>query len=206
MRYRRDDDAGFGSGLGGNWGASWDPHREWEGPLVTRGVNRDGSRIPRPHPDEHEAPPAHSHREHGGFSNYAGGGDRDRVSRPHFSESTASHYQQHGYGMSQYESPDWETERGPHYGKGPKGYKRSDDRIREEVCEVMSRQGFVDASEVEVTVESGVVRLTGTVETRTDKRALEQMADRVHGVEEVRNEIRLRRFVSPKGNGKVAHS
>jgi osmotically-inducible protein OsmY len=55
------------------------------------------------------------------------------------------------------------SERGPHWGKGPKGYKRSDDRIREEVCECISQQGHVDASEVEVRVQGGEVTLTGTV-------------------------------------------
>lgn len=89
---------------------------------------------------------------------------------------------------------------------------------------MMSRQGFIDASDVEVTVEGGVVRLVGTVASRADKRALEQMADRVHGVEEVRNEIRLKHLVReapvsqraarppvaeappPPSNGRSAHS
>lgn len=199
MRYRNDD-GGFGSGMGGSFGTSagYDPHREWDGPLATRGVGRDGSRVPREHEDERAA---------------------------HYSEWQARQqgmphpmHQQHGYGLSQYASPT-EPERGPHYGKGPKGYKRSDDRIREEICEVMSRQGYIDASDIEVMVEGGVVRLTGLVETREEKRALEQMADHVHGVEEVQNEIRLRRLaqrdqpapsarapVSQNGNVRTAQS
>jgi hypothetical protein len=84
-------------------------------------------------------------------------------------------------------------ERGPHFGRGPKGYKRSDDRIREDVCDVIARLGFVDASDVEIVVESGVVRLIGSVAWRRDKRVLEQVIERVHGVEEVRNELRLTR-------------
>jgi hypothetical protein len=217
------DDGGFGSGMAGMFGGrAYDPHREWEGPFTTRGVFRSGSRIPRAHEDEHpHDPPPHPslHREHGGFSNYAGGGDRDRFfpPNPHFSEAEAREmearrYEQHGYGQSQFADPsDWERESGPHYGKGPKGYKRSDERIREEICEVMSRQGFVDASDVEVFVEAGIVRLVGTVASRYDKRALEQMADRVHGVEEVENEIRLRReppraAPPPQGNGRPVHS
>jgi hypothetical protein len=179
MAYRRGD-MGFGSGLGPGFGSGggYDPHRAWEGPWTTRGVVREGSRVPREHDDEHPQ----SQR------NYAHGPEH-----PHFSEETARSYQQHGYGLSQY--PDSEIDRGPHYGKGPKGYKRPDERIREEVCEAMSRQGYIDASDVEVTVENGVVRLAGTVASRSDKRGLEQIADRVHGVEEVRNEIRLRHLV-----------
>jgi hypothetical protein len=42
-------------------------------------------------------------------------------------------------------------------------------------------------------VENGEVTLTGFVEHRDDKRALEDMADDVFGVEEVHNHLRLRR-------------
>ena len=180
MAYRRGD-AGFGSGLGPGFGGGggYDPHREWEGPWATRGVRREGSRVPREHEDEH--PQSVRSAPYG------------REPRPHFSEDTARNYQQHGYGLSQY--PDSDTERGPHYGKGPKGYKRSDERIREEVCEAISRQGFIDASDVEVTVDGGIVRLAGTVASRSDKRGIELIADRIHGVEEVRNEIRLKHLV-----------
>lgn len=82
---------------------------------------------------------------------------------------------------------------GPHYGKGPKGYTRSDERIREEVCEAILQQGRIDASDVEVFVETGVVRFEGTVDRRFDKVGLEHLADRVHGVVDVQNHIRLRR-------------
>lgn len=84
-------------------------------------------------------------------------------------------------------------DRGPHYGKGPKGYKRSDERIREEVCDCIARQGHIDASDVEVKVENGTVVLTGTVGERHHKRVLEQMVERLHGVDDVKNELRLKR-------------
>lgn len=90
------------------------------------------------------------------------------------------------------------ADRGPHHGKGPKGYRRSDERIREEACERIARQGWVDASEVEVHVENAVIRLTGTVASRDDKRGLERMLDRVHGVDEVRSELRLRLAAAPR--------
>src|SRR5262245_20667475 len=52
---------------------------------------------------------------------------------------------------------------GMHAGKGPRGYRRSDARIYEDVCEALTRDGEVDASDVEVTVEDGQVMLSGTV-------------------------------------------
>jgi hypothetical protein len=78
---------------------------------------------------------------------------------------------------------------------GPKGYRRPDDRIRDEVCEAIARSG-IDAREVEVAVEAGEVTLSGTAASREDKRALEDLADDVYGVEDVHNRIRLSHAVA----------
>jgi osmotically-inducible protein OsmY len=77
-------------------------------------------------------------------------------------------------------------------GRGPKGYRRSDDRVREEVCERIARSD-VNAENVEVQVENGEVTLSGEVENRRDKRRLEDLIEDVFGVDEVRNHLRLRR-------------
>jgi hypothetical protein len=95
-------------------------------------------------------------------------------------------------------------ERGPYWGKGPKGYRRTDERINDDVCESIAHQGWIDAGDVEVRVESGVVVLTGTVAQRQDKRRLELMAERVHGVDDVRNEIRVRREREREREGEAA--
>jgi hypothetical protein len=50
----------------------------------------------------------------------------------------------------------------------------------------------VDASEIEVTVSQGVVTLTGVVEDRSAKRAAEDIAEEVLGVDDVRNELKVR--------------
>lgn len=92
------------------------------------------------------------------------------------------------FGMS-----DRERFRGPHFGKGPKGFKRSDERIREDVSEAIARQGWIDATDVEVRVQSGEVILSGTVAHREDKRALERMIEDLPGVVDVHNEIRIPR-------------
>lgn len=90
-------------------------------------------------------------------------------------------------------------DRGPHFGKGPKGYRRSDERIREEVSEVIARQGWIDASDVEVTVQNGEVRLSGTIDQRAHKRRIELMIEDLPGVEDVHNEIRVKRSQSAAG-------
>jgi BON domain len=87
----------------------------------------------------------------------------------------------------------WESAHGPYVGVGPRGYRRSDERIREDVCERFAEHGQLDPSDVEVAVRGGEVLLTGSVATRTQKRLAEDIADRVFGVVEVQNHLHVQR-------------
>jgi osmotically-inducible protein OsmY len=78
-----------------------------------------------------------------------------------------------------------------HQGKGPKNYQRSDDRIKDDINDRLSDDWFIDASEIEVTVQNGEVTLAGSVEERTAKRRAEDIADSVSGVKNVENRIRV---------------
>lgn len=80
---------------------------------------------------------------------------------------------------------------GRYRGKGPRNYNRSDDRIKEDVNDRLSDDPFVDASEIEVTVSSGEVTLTGTVDHRSSKRRAEDLAESVSGVKNVENRLRV---------------
>ena len=80
-----------------------------------------------------------------------------------------------------------------HTGKGPRGYKRSDERIREDVCERLTEHHEVDAREVDVDVKNGEVTLTGTTSDRRQKLIAEQIVESVSGVIDVHNQIRIRR-------------
>lgn len=86
---------------------------------------------------------------------------------------------------------DWERQ-GPFAGRGPKGYQRSDSRIREDVSDRLTDAADVDASEIEVTVNNGEVTLSGTVRTREEKRRSEDLTDTVTGVREVHNSLHVR--------------
>lgn len=79
------------------------------------------------------------------------------------------------------------------YGKGPKGYKRTDDRIKEDVCEALHDARSVDASDIDVEVKEGTITLKGTVETREAKREAERCIEDLRGVVDVRNEIQVKR-------------
>jgi Predicted periplasmic or secreted lipoprotein len=83
--------------------------------------------------------------------------------------------------------------RGRHEGKGPKGFKRSDDRIKEEICEMLTRDPSIDASEIDIEVKEGEVTLTGSVPDRRMKHLAEDCVERSFGVRDVTNQIRVKR-------------
>lgn len=114
-------------------------------------------------------------------------------------EAGRTHRQQGRYESS----PPWELDEGgvqfgrraqsgPHRGRGPRSYQRSDDRIRDDVCDWLTEAADVDASDIEVQVTAGVVTLSGAVENRYAKRRAEDLAESVSGVREVQNNLRLR--------------
>jgi BON domain-containing protein len=82
-------------------------------------------------------------------------------------------------------------EAGPYAGVGPKGYKRSDERILEDVCERLTSHPSIDASDIEVQVSGGDVTLDGRVESRAVKHLTEAMVETVSGVKEVHNQLRV---------------
>jgi hypothetical protein len=106
----------------------------------------------------------------------------------------------YGFGgqYSQVESFTWDIE-GPYRGLGPRGYRRPDERIHEEVCDRLEAHGGVDASEVEVSVSAGEVTLSGTVPDRDMKRQAESAAESVRGVVDVHNRLTLGRPARPNG-------
>jgi osmotically-inducible protein OsmY len=82
-------------------------------------------------------------------------------------------------------------QRGEHRGRGPKGYRRSDERIKDDVNDRLSDDHFLDASDIDVNVEDSVVILTGHVSDRWDKRRAESIAESVSGVSNVENRLRV---------------
>ncbi|MGH8078445.1 MAG: BON domain-containing protein [Lysobacter sp.] len=75
-------------------------------------------------------------------------------------------------------------------GRGPRG-ERSDEAIREDVCERLSDDSLLDASEILVMVEERVVTLTGEVTERWMKHRAEDLADAARGAREIVNRIRI---------------
>jgi hypothetical protein len=76
-------------------------------------------------------------------------------------------------------------------GRGPKGFKRSDERVREAVSERLEEADDVDASDVAVDVSQGEVTLTGSVASRWMKRRAEDCIADLPGVKDVSNQLRV---------------
>lgn len=94
--------------------------------------------------------------------------------------------------------------RGRHAGKGPKDYLRSDARVLEDVCDRLSDDDEVDASDISVSVVAGEVTLTGSVIDRYSKRRAEHIAADVRGVIDVHNHLSTRKGMLRELGDKLA--
>jgi osmotically-inducible protein OsmY len=126
---------------------------------------------------------------------YGYGGETGRDTS--WSGPSSGTYGQHGspyvpWFGTRWDRGEWERE-GPFVGRGPKGYQRSDTRIREDVCDRLTDAPDIDASDVEVTVNNGDVTLSGVVRNREEKRRSEDLVENIAGVRDVHNHLRVSR-------------
>lgn len=94
--------------------------------------------------------------------------------------------QRRGFDLQWYEL----SRRGVHRGKGPRTYQRSDQRITEDINDLLTEDPYIDASDIEVSVEKGEVTLRGSVDSRHIKRRVEDIVEQVSGVKHVENRLR----------------
>ncbi|MCC7369092.1 MAG: BON domain-containing protein [Chloroflexi bacterium] len=80
---------------------------------------------------------------------------------------------------------------GPFTGRGPRNYQRSDERIREDICEALTQHGEIDASAMEVDVRQGVVTLRGVADSGRVRRLTEEIVEEITGVQDVENQLRV---------------
>lgn len=110
--------------------------------------------------------------------------------RERFAEERYGREPDFGYGFDQ--SP-YKRETGRFRGVGPKGYERSDERLREIICERLTDEPSVDASEVSLEVKDKVVKLSGFVSDRQTKFTIEDLVERCGGVKDIDNQLRVKR-------------
>ena len=76
-------------------------------------------------------------------------------------------------------------------GMGPSHYKRTDERIRDDIYERLTDSHVIDARSIMVDVNEGNVTLTGTVNERRMRYAAEDLVERVGGVANINNQLRV---------------
>ncbi len=133
-----------------------------------------------------------------GSSGYGARGFGGSSQTPGQQGSGTQGYGRQGYGGGQQsrgpqfgDDPSQRYGIGGHRGKGPKGYTRSDERIKEDINEKLWFDDDLDASNIEVEVRNGEVTLAGTVEDRYTKRAAEDLVEGLSGVKHVQNNLRV---------------
>ncbi|WP_413612249.1 BON domain-containing protein [Bdellovibrio sp. HCB-110] len=100
-----------------------------------------------------------------------------------------------------------EEARGSYAGRGPRNYKRSDERINEEINEMLTRHSSIDADDITVEVKEGEVTLSGTVPERRMKHLAEDVAEGCFGVRDVTNNIRVKKAEeSPRSSARSDRS
>jgi osmotically-inducible protein OsmY len=81
--------------------------------------------------------------------------------------------------------------RGMNKGKGPRSYQRSDQRILDDINDRLCDNPYLDASDMEVAVKDCEVVLSGTVQSREEKKLAAEIAESVSGVTNVENRLHV---------------
>ena len=198
-RYNRESSSGGGreSGREGYWGRGWENDRDDTresryGSYGRSGAERGYSEGMRENSQRYNYPTGFRSNESYGGRGYGNERDRydsgeDRGWWDRASDAVAS-----WFGDEDAERRRHMDQQREHRGRGPKNYRRSDERIKEDVNDRLSDDYYVDASDIEVAVSNTEVTLTGTVNSRADKRRAEDIADSVSGVTNVENRLRVK--------------
>jgi osmotically-inducible protein OsmY len=200
-RYGRESSSGGGreTGREGYWGRGWENERDDDrresryGSYGRSGAERGYSEGMRDYSQQRYNYPT-GFRSNESYSGRNYDYDRDRSERgedrgwwDRASDAVAS-----WFGDEDAERRRRMDQQREHRGRGPKNYRRSDERIKEDVNDRLGDDYFLDASDVEVMVSNTEVTLTGTVNSREDKRRAEDIAESVSGVTNVENRLRVK--------------
>ena len=210
QRHEQRGDPGRGrgweSGRGGSYGFGQRTHWSEPQPLYGR--------------QQPFGPPEDTHYYGTGSAGYGGPGftggayaygngprDEDRQLEDEYSDESAVSYEQvprQQYGQRQYGQRQYGQQYSQRYGyqpqpqprtrrftTGPKGYQRSDERLKEDICERLMESHYIDSSDVSVEVRGARVVLEGTVPSRHMKHAIEDLVDACPGVQDIDNRVRV---------------
>jgi len=75
--------------------------------------------------------------------------------------------------------------------RGPEGYRRSDERIREVISDLLSSNDDLDTRDFEVRVNEASVTLRGYIPDEDSRRKINEVVERVPGIKKVNDELRV---------------
>lgn len=76
-------------------------------------------------------------------------------------------------------------------GVGPKSYKKSDERIKDDICELLMDHNDIDAEDIEIEVKNGEVTLSGTVSDKWMKYHAEDIIENLSFVNSINNDLKV---------------
>jgi len=123
---------------------------------------------------------------------------------PQFGRGGQGFGEQTGYGAGRGDWNRWGSGEDPGPRRGPKGYTRSDERVKDDVCERLMQEHDLDVGEISIEVQNGKVTLEGSVPDRGMKHRIEDIACGCMGVKDVENRVRVSRETA--GSGRDAES
>lgn len=141
----------------------------------------------RKHQNINQAPETDGSFTHGSFRF-----DREKYGQARPPRENDPYYYEDEFGMRRAMD---EEDAEDHFGKGPKNWQRTDERIRDDICDLLTHDRDLDASQIEVTVSEGLVTLRGDVEDRKQKHLAEDLADEIPGVRDIHNHLTIRKKV-----------
>jgi hypothetical protein len=203
----------YGQSYGQDWSQSYEPNRQYYGQNYDRD-RYQGSRFGR----EYEPQQRVSGEDWRTYSGGYGGGERSRSIANSGQGRQGSFDRDRGWSESRFGSRDWDRSDREDYGRGrddeslgdkvgkffgvgPKGWKRSDDRVRDDVSERLEQDPRIDASNIEIQVREAEVTLTGSVPDRWTKRLAEDVAENCRGVKDVHNQLRVQSEITTSTTG-----
>jgi hypothetical protein len=206
-----------GYGTQGSFGSDYNTYGRSQGFGEGSGYTRQSSHLQG---SQFQAQPGHgSASRYGGESAGLGGRDSLRGSQGYTDEGEMSGYGGRELGTQQYGSSSsgrYGTAPGQYgyggygagsfRGVGPKNYRRSDERLAEDINERLTDDEDLDASNIIVRVAAGKVTLEGVVDQRWMKHRAEDIADACIGVKEVDNRIQLTSMSSGLGESQASET
>jgi len=69
--------------------------------------------------------------------------------------------------------------------------QQTDDQIKTAIEQILIEDPWLDASGIQVSVQNGIARLSGTVASRQAKRRAEDLTDQIWGVRDVQNHLSI---------------